>query len=196
MNYYTDSLKYSKLFDGSSRYVADFEQWLENFINLSSVNVHRILAVVIFIFLIICIIYVLWFTAQKFFTQKGRKSRSLRNRIFVGLVLACFCSGVLVYFYGYDYAGTSKNVVVLLLRSVLSSFEMFLSKSNLIGIAENCKSSSTYMMLFAIVHASAMALSTSFVVACFWKRIKYWCKSVNWIWGNTNDKIYVFWGGK
>lgn len=187
----------SRIFDESKEFLMCIIQWLENFLGFlgfPDINWHHILVFVISLSLAFCVIRVLWFTFQKFFTQKGKRSRSLRNNIFTGLVLACFGGGVLVYFYGYDYAGTSKNVMTLLLRSVLSSFEMFLSKSNLIGIAANCKSSPAYMMLFAIVHASAVALSTSFVVACFWKRIKYWYKSVMWIWGSKNDKIYVFWG--
>lgn len=189
-----DGLKNSRIFDKSKESMANLEYWSENLFDNPTHNLHQIVAIIIFICLAICVILVLWFTVQKCCIKKERNSRSLSNRIFIGLVLTCFCGGVLVYFYGYDYDGTSKNVMTLLLRSVLSSFEMFLSKSNLIGIAENCKSSSTYMMLFAIVHASAVALSTSFVVACFWKRIKFGWKSVNWTWGNKNDKIYVFWG--
>ena len=194
MNNNIDSLKDSRLFDESKEYVTDFEQWSEMSLGLQNINWHHVLAIIISSFFVICAVYVSYLAIQKIFTQKGRESRSLRNRIFIGLVLACFGGGVLVYFYGYDFAGTSKNVMTLLLRSILSSFEMFLSKSNLIGIAENCKGSPTYMMLFVIVHASAVALSTSFVVACFWKRIKYWCKSIKWMWGSKNDKMYVFWG--
>lgn len=193
-NNVVDSMKSSRLFDEIKEYMADIEQWLENFFDLPAMNWHHILVVIISAFFAICIICVLWFTIQKFFTQKGRESRFLRNRIFIGLVLACFGGGVLVYFYGFDYSGTSKNVMTLLLRSVLSSFEMFLSKSNLIGVADNCKDNQVYMMVFAILHASAVALSTSFVVACFEKRIKDWCKFVKWTWGGQNDKIHVFWG--
>lgn len=128
-----------------------------------------------------------------FFSRKLRESRSLRNGTFFSLVIVCYLLGVFVYFCGYDYAGTSRSFIALLLRSMLSGFEMFLSKSNLIGIADNCKDDAVYMTLFAFVHALAIALSTFFAVACFWKRIKDWIRSKTWRFFR-NDATYVFWG--
>ena len=99
---------------------------------------------------------------------RGRKRRfSIRHGLFMNAIVLTFVSGIAVYFIGYDYAGTADNVFTLILRSLLSSFEMFLSKSNLIGIADNCKNNQFYMLLFSVTHTLAVVLSTSFAVACF-----------------------------
>ena len=102
--------------------------------------------------------------------------------------------GVAIYFIGYDYAGTGENMVTLLLRSVLSSFEMFLSKSNLIGIADNCKGDEVYMFFFAIIHTLALTISTLFAVLCFGKRIQYWCRGIKWRFIGSSAVTNVFWG--
>lgn len=186
-----DSLKNSRILEESKESWTMVGQWIEKYTEIQFDGRHLLLALMLVVFLLV-VLRVLWF-ACKCFTRKGWKSRSMRNAFFIRLVFACFCSGLLVYFVGYDYAGTSKNVITLLVRSALSSFEMFLSKSNLIGIAENCKNDPVYMMLFAITHALAVILSTSFAVACFWKRIKNWCKSILWMKMGC-DTTYVFWG--
>lgn len=193
MNNSVDSLKNSILFEESKECLGSLHEWSGHFTELPlAVNWHHALIVVILVFFFYFFFRTLWLTVQHI--CKGGKSHSLRNSIFINLVLVCYCGGVLIYFYGYDYAGTSKNVVTLLLRSVLSSFEMFLSKSNLIGIAENCKANSVYMMLFAFTHTLAVVLSTFFAVACFWKRIRYFGKSIKWGQLTKNERIYVFWG--
>lgn len=127
---------------------------------------------------------------------RGRKRRfSIRHGLFMNAIVLTFVSGIAVYFVGYDYAGTADNVFTLILRSLLSSFEMFLSKSNLIGIADNCKNNQFYMLLFSVTHTLAVVLSTSFAVACFWKRVMYFLKEKLWSCRFIkNDTVYVFWG--
>ena len=104
--------------------------------------------------------------------KKGSKDKiSRKNSVFTTSAIMVFTWGVALYYMGYDYGGTHTNAFTLMLRSILSSFEMFLSKSNLIGIANNCKDSELYMFFFAIIHALALTISTLFAVLCFGKRI-------------------------
>lgn len=190
----TDSLSYSKIFEESKSCWESFDQWVDKFPQLPfELTVHNVLAILLLIFL-------LWFAGKSLWhfgrlvIERRWRSRSQRNSIFFSLVFTCFFGGTIIYYFGYDYAGTDKNSFTLLLRSVLSSFEMFLSKSNLIGIADNCKNSHWYMLAFAIVHALAVVLSAMFAVACFWKRVRYWGRSIIWRYGLTNKTTYVFWG--
>lgn len=128
------------------------------------------------------------------FSKDSKRNISRRNTVFTVSAVWVFLCGVILYYIGYDYAGTDKNVFTLLLRSVLSSFEMFLSKSNLIGIANNCKDSELYMFCFAIIHALALTISTLFAVLCFGKRILYWYRGFKWRLIDSDDITNVFWG--
>ena len=197
-----DSLKYnSQLFEESKKYLesegyfAHLNQCAEKLpdLPLLSINWHYVFAGVLLLGLLLFVGKLLW-NLGRLVIERRMNSHSLRNSIFFSLVLVCFFGGAIIYYYGYDYAGTYKNALTLLLRSVLSSFEMFLSKSNLIGIADNCKDSHWYMLAFAIVHTLAVVLSAVFAVACFGKRILYWGKSLIWRYGPINQITYVFWG--
>lgn len=189
--YAVDSLKYnSQIFEESKTHLVGVEKLSD--ISLEFLG-HNICVVVLLVCLLLCCIKFTWHFAHLVFIYRW-KSHSQRNSSFLWAVLSCLTAGVLIYYYGYDYAGTYKNGLTLLLRSILSGFEMFLSKSNLIGIAENCKNSHWYMLAFAIVHTLAVMLSAIFAVACFRKRILYWGKSLIWRYVLTNHTTYVFWG--
>ena len=189
----TDSLSYSKIFEESKICWESFDQWVEKLPHLPfDVTSHNVLAIILLFFFLCFAGKSLWRFGRLVIERRWR-SHSLRNSIFFSLVFTCFFGGAIIYYFGYDYAGTDKNSFTLLLRSVLSSFEMFLSKSNLIGIANNCKNSHWYMLAFAIVHALAVVLSAMFAVACFWKRIRYWGRSIIWSYG-LNETTYVFCG--
>lgn len=127
--------------------------------------------------------------------KKGPKDKTSRkSSVFTTSAIMVFTWGVALYYIGYDYGGTHTNTFTLMLRSVLSSFEMFLSKSNLIGIAKNCKDSEVYMLCFAIIHALALTISTLFAVLCFGKRIQYWYRGFKWRLTDSDDITNVFWG--
>lgn len=190
-NNVVDSLKsYSQIFEESKKYLDGAENLSDK---LSGLLENNALVAILLVCLFACFIKAAWHLWRLIFLYRW-KSRSQRNSFFFSSVFACFFSGLILYYYGYDYAGTYKNGLTLLLRSTLSSFEMFLSKSNLIGIAENCKNSHWYMLAFACVHTVAVILSAIFAVACFWKRIRYWVKSQCWGWFCKNETTYVFWG--
>lgn len=130
----------------------------------------------------------------KRFKKNSSRQISRENKVLTNSAVGVFLWGVAIYFIGYDYAGTGENMVTLLLRSVLSSFEMFLSKSNLIGIADNCKGDEVYMLCFAIIHTLALTISTLFAVLCFGKRIQYWCRGIKWRFIGSSAVTNVFWG--
>lgn len=142
---------------------------------------------------IIVFIITIW-NIIKLFSKGSKDKISRRNSVFTTSAVLVFLGGIILYFVGYDYGGTDKNTFTLVLRSVLSSFEMFLSKSNLIGIANNCKDSELYMFCFAIIHALALTISTLFAVLCFGKRILYWYRGFKWRLIDSDDITNVFWG--
>lgn len=141
----------------------------------------------------IALLIALW-NFLKWLKKNSSRRISRKNKAFTALAVGVFVCGVVIYFIGYDYEGTGENMVTLLLRSVLSSFEMFLSKSNLIGIADNCKENEVYMFFFAIIHTAALTISTLFAVLCFGKRIQYWCRGFMWRFIGSNVVTNVFWG--
>lgn len=149
---------------------------------------------VIVIFGAIALLIALWNLLLKWFKKNSNRRISRENKVFINSAVWVFLCGVAIYFIGYDYAGTGENMVTLLLRSVLSSFEMFLSKSNLIGIADNCKGDEVYMFFFAIIHTLALTISTLFAVLCFGKRIQYWCRGIKWRFIGSSAVTNVFWG--
>lgn len=141
----------------------------------------------------IALLIALW-NLLKWLKKNSSRRISRKNKAFTASAVGVFVCGVVIYFIGYDYEGTGENWVTLLLRSVLSSFEMFLSKSNLIGIADNCKENEVYMFFFAIIHTAALTISTLFAVLCFRKRIQYWWRGFKWRFIGSNVVTNVFWG--
>ena len=71
---------------------------------------------------------------------------------------------------------------------------MFLAKSNLFGVAKNCKGDMVYMIWFATTHILAVGVSMIFAISCFGKRILDWCR--RWIWQLKchSKPLHVFWG--
>lgn len=141
----------------------------------------------------IALLIALW-NLLKWLKKNSSRRISSENKVLTHSAVGVLVCGVVIYFIGYDYEGTGENWVTLLLRSVLSSFEMFLSKSNLIGIADNCKENEVYMFFFAIIHTAALTISTLFAVLCFRKRIQYWWRGFKWRFIGSSAVTNVFWG--
>lgn len=139
-------------------------------------------------------IIMIWKLLKLLLKKNSKEKTSRKSSVFTTSAVMVFMWGVVLYYIGYDYGGTDRNSLTLLLRSVMSSFEMFLSKSNLIGIANNCKESGLYMFWFAVIHVSALTISTLFAVMCFSKRILYWYRGFKWRFIDSNDTTNVFWG--
>ena len=153
--------------------------------------------------IIFLLILVAWITSAYFwlkqfiwwFRNKKKNILTFSSEMLLETAVLIFVSGMAIYFMGYAYAGTGSNCVTLLLRSMLSSFEMFLSKSNLIGVAKNCSGNPVYMLFFALIHFLALTTSMVFAVTCFGKRIVDWFRGCVWQLNPfTKPKLNVFWG--
>lgn len=152
--------------------------------------------IVFWIIILACFVSSFWFLKElgRVSRRKKRNFPSLISNILPEAAAFVFSCGVAIYFLGYAYGGTAGNWMTLTLRAALSSFEMFLSKSNLIGIADNCKSDSLYMFFFAFFHASAVMISMAFAVTCFGKRIMDWMRGLVWCYSPSKPVLNVFWG--
>lgn len=84
--------------------------------------------------------------------------------------------GVILYMVGFNEHGSAASNVALLLRSCLSSMEMFVSHSDLIEVNEELHSNPTYMALFALTHFCAVAISAIFILRLFGFRLVSWVK--------------------
>lgn len=170
----------------------DIVRIIRKYLPNSIVSKNTMLSLIVIVGAIVLLI-ALW-NFLKWLKKNSSRRISRKNKAFTASAVGVFVCGVVIYFIGYDYEGTGENMVTLLLRSVLSSFEMFLSKSNLIGIADNCKGSEVYMLCFAIIHTLALTISTLFAVLCFRKRIQYWSRGIKWRFIGSNAVTNVFWG--
>ena len=151
--------------------------------------------IVFFVILIVCIIRLYLFVKECVRLARGKFNfPSQISEVLPETAWFVFVSGMAIYYVGYAYAGTADCVVTLVLRSALSAFEMFLSKSNLIGIAKNCKDNSIYMFCFAFFHAAAVAVSMIFAVTCFGKRLMDYGRGMIWKFVPKKYHLNVFWG--
>lgn len=170
-----------------------FESWSTSLFDCFSPD--AIIYVGFWIIVFFCITsLLLFFKELVWWIKAGKKNLSSLKNLLPNLASWVFFSGVAIYYLGYAYGGTSENLITLGLRSLLSSFEMFLSKSNLIGIANNCKNNSIYMFFFAFFHAFAVMISMIFAVTCFGKRIKDWIRGIIWNCSFSKPVMHVFWG--
>lgn len=106
-------------------------------------------------------------------------------------------SGVILYMVGFNEHGSAASNIALLLRSCLSSMEMFVSHSDLIEVNEELHSNPTYMALFALTHFCAVAISAIFILRLFGFRLLSWGKvmwAYIWSWLPLDCNYYVMFG--
>lgn len=183
----------SELFNVVKKCLDSFSNFLENGVTLPAINS---------ITLVFYVIVILWAFSiysfiKEFIKWIGKNKRDFSNlvkNILPETAFMLFFWGMTIYYIGYAYQGSGANFLTLVIRSALSSFEMFLSKSNLIGIASNCKSDSLYMFMFAFVHAVAVMVSMVFAVTCFGKRVRDWVRLIFWRYSSKKTKVNIFWG--
>lgn len=105
--------------------------------------------------------------------------------------------GVVLYMVGFNEHGSAASNIALLLRSCLSSMEMFVSHSDLIEVKEELHGNPTYMALFALTHFCAVAISAIFILRLFGFRLLSWVKIVwayMWRWLRKECNYYVMFG--
>lgn len=105
--------------------------------------------------------------------------------------------GVILYMVGFNEHGSAASNVALLLRSSLSSMEMFVSHSDLIEVNEKFHGNPTYMALFALTHFCAVAISAIFILRLFGFRLVSWVKVMKAYicsWLPLNYNYYVMFG--
>ena len=105
--------------------------------------------------------------------------------------------GVILYMVGFNEHGSAASNVALLLRSCLSSMEMFVSHSDLIEVNEKFHGNPTYMALFALTHFCAVAISAIFILRLFGFRLVSWVKVMKAYicsWLPLNCNYYVMFG--
>lgn len=183
----------STLFNVIKECFESFSNFSENSVAFPTVDC------VTFVFYVVVLFWVLslfFFVKElmKWCRKTERDFSTLIRDIMPETASILFFWGMTIYYIGYAYQGSGANFLTLVLRSALSSFEMFLSKSNLIGIADNCKKDTWYMFMFAFVHAGAVMVSMIFAVTCFWKRVKDWGMSILWRCSSKKTNVNVFWG--
>lgn len=105
--------------------------------------------------------------------------------------------GVVLYMVGFNEHGSAASNIALLLRSCLSSMEMFVSHSDLIEVKEDLHGNPTYMALFALTHFCAVAISAIFILRLFGFRLFSWVKILKAYmlsWLRTDCNYYVMFG--
>lgn len=86
--------------------------------------------------------------------------------------------GVILYMVGFNEHGSATSNIALLLRSCLSSMEMFVSHSDLIEVRHELHGNATYMALFSLTHFCAVAISAIFILRLFGFRLLSWVKAL------------------
>lgn len=111
--------------------------------------------------------------------DKGR-SRYFLNKAFVSWAWMTLLGGWFVYMVGFCEAGTSKSVIAILVRPMLSSLEQFVFHSDLLEVSDSCHGSPWFMTAYTISYLSAVLISSIVVVNCFWNRIRFFIRRIIW----------------
>ena len=142
--------------------------------------------------IIVALLAILFFVSIWKPKVKIKLFRHLKIQAF--LIWMC---GVILYMVGFNEHGSAASNVALLLRSCLSSMEMFVSHSDLIEVKEELHSNPTYMALFALTHFCAVAISAIFILRLFGFRLVSWMKVMKAYicsWLPLNCNYYVMFG--
>ncbi len=145
--------------------------------------------------LIISLCFLTWSLWNRVRYSNYANKNIYSRRLFQWWAFSTFASGFLVYFIGFNFDGTRSSTFVYVLRPLISALEMFLSKSDLIAVYDGCKSNPYYMTIFAITHASAVAVSACFAISCLGKRIQQKTRKFYWrLQSKKGRTINIFFG--
>lgn len=126
--------------------------------------------------------------------KERNEKRALEKNLFIYAAIAVWAAGYILYFIGFCYEGTAASFWALLLRPALSSLEMFVSHSDLLEVAENCKENAAYMAFFSAIHFSAVAVSAVFAVNYLGFRLRSWFRLLRTTYFPGRYRLYVFFG--
>lgn len=143
---------------------------------------------------VVSLVALLAHVAQYACRHESYRRRSHGRKAFKWWAATTFVAGYLLYLVGFFWEGTSRSLTALLFRPFLSSLEMFVSHSDLLEVDEHCKDNPIYMALFALTHFSAVAVSASFAINCFWRRIIFWIRRKMWTLFPSSRTVNIFFG--
>lgn len=141
--------------------------------------------------ILVAFIFILYFLVIK----NGKIQKFVTNNLgIIAVIIAAM--GTFLYFAGFNEKGCANNVFALLLRSVMSSLEMFVSHSDLIEVRHECHESSAYMTLFSLTHFLAVLVSAIFIIKLLGLQIISKLKLFGWRISDPISKkdFFVFWG--
>lgn len=142
----------------------------------------------------VSVVTLLVHTVQWLCQCEAYRKHAFGQKAFKCWAVATFLSGFLLYFVGFYWEGTKTSLLALVFRPILSSLEMFVSHSDLIEVDANCKDNPFYMAAFSLTHFSAVAVSASFAINCFWRRIVFWVRRKWWMLFPSGKTVNVFFG--
>ena len=146
------------------------------------------------VFMLVSFIALLVNVAGILFPKQPYQRDNCKKKAFKSWALSTLMAGYVLYFIGFYFEGTRNSFLAYLFRPLLSSLEMFVSHSDLIEVDTFCKHNPYYMAAFSLVHFSAVAVSASFAINCFWKRIVFWLRRKWWMLCPTRGTVNVFFG--
>lgn len=109
-------------------------------------------------------------------------------------VVFVFACGWIIYMIGFFSEGTKNSPIALIIRSAISSVEMFVSHSDLLEVHEYWKHNAFYMTFFALIHFSAILLSG--IVIIHYLGVRSASKIRLWRLNRKKKRIknlYIFW---
>lgn len=130
-----------------------------------------------------------------FFYYKFRRSSVLSPFVLRIWAIIVFCAGMMLYFVGFYHEGTQYSLLALILRSIMSSLELFVSHSDLLEVSDVCKESSIYMTCFALVQFNALFVSAALIFSLICRQfISGLLSFINEVKRNPISKLHIFWG--
>lgn len=151
---------------------------------------HRPQFILIAFFILLALLGLIIFAYSEPLARHHKKIRE--KYLFKWAAFLIWIAGVILYIVGFCHEGTKDSPLALLLRSSLSSLEMFVSHSDLIEVSHYWKNEPVYMTLFATVHFLAVALSAMFAIRYIGFRVFSWLKLKTWTLFHRRYTLYVF----
>lgn len=124
-----------------------------------------------------------------------RKNPVISKNVLRTWALVVFIAGFVLYAIGFSHEGTGKSLLAIILRSIMSSLELFVSHSDLLEVSRDCVESPVYMTIFATVQFNALFVSAAMIFSIVYNRaISNIISVVELFRKRPVRNLYVFWG--